>query len=288
LPAPYPKSMRVKVVELNGKGYNDKEIAEEMGVSQIWVWHVRKKLGIPPVKYHPLSKEVNKRIQIWGDKITELNKKGYNDHEIAKRIGLNFNKVYRLRMALGIQSVPHCRIPKKVKDKIIALYNKGLNDFQISEKVGIARTTITKMRRTYNLPAHNVYSSQCVICEKPFQGKAPNQRYCPDCVSRIKKETRLSWNKLTHIINRCGLNGVEAWKRDKGRCKRCGKNGEVIHHIDHNDENNNLENLVVLCTSCHCEEAFYYSLALTDKANKRIFWNNFIGNNRTKYKIKEF
>ena len=39
-------------------------------------------------------------------------------------------------------------------------------------------------------------------------------------------------------------------------CKVCGKNGEVVHHIDYNRRNNEIENLILVCRSCHSKTNF--------------------------------
>lgn len=40
--------------------------------------------------------------------------------------------------------------------------------------------------------------------------------------------------------------GSQPWE-----CYRCGKEAELIHHIDENPHNNLIENLQPLCDSCH-------------------------------------
>ena len=34
-------------------------------------------------------------------------------------------------------------------------------------------------------------------------------------------------------------------------CMRCGKTGEIIHHVNGDDRDNRLENMVILCWSCN-------------------------------------
>lgn len=58
------------------------------------------------------------------------------------------------------------------------------------------------------------------------------------------------------------------------KCSLCGSNNNlIVHHQDKNRRNNSLENLVVLCTKCHCKVHNHYN-RWEDK-NARWLINNF-------------
>ena len=48
--------------------------------------------------------------------------------------------------------------------------------------------------------------------------------------------------------------------RDNYTCQICGdketKRRHAVHHIDYDKENNNPENLITLCTACHCRTGY--------------------------------
>ena len=39
--------------------------------------------------------------------------------------------------------------------------------------------------------------------------------------------------------------------RDNHTCQKCGRRGELVHHLDSNDTHNNPTNLITLCRKCH-------------------------------------
>ena len=44
---------------------------------------------------------------------------------------------------------------------------------------------------------------------------------------------------------------IERFKQTKGLCEICGKDADVIHHIDYSKSNHKLDNLLVVCNRCH-------------------------------------
>jgi predicted RNA-binding Zn-ribbon protein involved in translation (DUF1610 family) len=80
-----------------------------------------------------------------------------------------------------------------------------------------------------------------------------------------KKEYHPDWHKIRKqiyerdrwICQECGCKCLDKRRNIQGRKIQC-------HHIDYDTKNNNWDNLITLCSSCHCKTNF-----------KRIDWINY-------------
>lgn len=44
----------------------------------------------------------------------------------------------------------------------------------------------------------------------------------------------------------------EVWKRDRGRCRRCGRSADDVHHLTYDRVyHESLDDLIMLCRPCH-------------------------------------
>jgi DNA-binding CsgD family transcriptional regulator len=91
--------------ELYEKGYNDREIADELGISQNVVSAFRRKLGLPS------------RFGIWFDveKCKELYYEGKTDRQIARELGLNDKHIFTWRERYRLPENKHRKIQVREK-----------------------------------------------------------------------------------------------------------------------------------------------------------------------------
>lgn len=61
-------------------------------------------------------------------------------------------------------------------------------------------------------------------------------------------------------------------ERDNYICQSCSQYGNVVHHIDYDKKNCNPDNLITLCSRCHCKTNFnrpywtsYFNLIINNK-----------------------
>jgi transposase-like protein len=87
--------------ELYEKGYNDREIADELGISQNIISAFRRKLCLPS------------RFGIWFDikKCKELYDAGKTDRQIARELGLNDKNIFNWRERYRLPENKHRKNP---------------------------------------------------------------------------------------------------------------------------------------------------------------------------------
>ena len=86
---------------------------------------------------------------------------------------------------------------------------------------------------------------------KSKSGLAFCDRKCKDLAQRIN-----SGIPISPEIYGTGIQFKQNLEKSKGSCSSCGKCQKYtlnIHHIDGDRSNNNLNNLIVLCSNCHCK-----------------------------------
>ncbi|GAG84505.1 unnamed protein product, partial [marine sediment metagenome] len=139
-----------QVIDLHAKGLNDTEIAERLGVGYSAVNSRRRKLGLKIIK----KVRAHKRL-FTDQQLINLHKRGLNDREIAKRLGVAQMTVNIYRNRLGLKTQKRKSRRRLFNDQqLIALYNKGMTDKKIAGELGAGQTTVRKYRRRLGLKAH--------------------------------------------------------------------------------------------------------------------------------------
>lgn len=94
-----------RFIELYEKGYNDREIADELGLTQNIISAFRRKIGLPS------------RFGIWFDikKCKELYDAGKTDRQIARELGLNDKHIITWRERYRLPVNVHQKNPGREK-----------------------------------------------------------------------------------------------------------------------------------------------------------------------------
>jgi len=139
-----PQPTFKQILELYYRGLNDKEMAEELGVSRYIISISRRSLKLPTQR--------TKRIAELNARITELHSRGLNDHEISRELGINSSTTNQHRRILKL---PVNYDAKKFdEEKFLPLYKQGLNDRKIAKELGMSSKCIHNNRKRLGLKAN--------------------------------------------------------------------------------------------------------------------------------------
>jgi uncharacterized protein YjcR len=91
------------------------------------------------------------KMNIDKDRFKNLYEKGYNDRQIAEKMGFTKDSISNYRRRVGLPS------HRKYCDysKCMDLYQRGYNDVQIASELGLAKNTVGIWRKRNGLPSHN-------------------------------------------------------------------------------------------------------------------------------------
>jgi uncharacterized protein YjcR len=91
------------------------------------------------------------KMNIDKDRFKKLYENGYNDRQIAEKMGFAIDSISNYRRRIGLPS------HRKYCDygRCMELYEKGFNDVQIASELGIAKTTVGIWRKRNELPTQN-------------------------------------------------------------------------------------------------------------------------------------
>jgi FixJ family two-component response regulator len=92
-----------------------------------------------------------RRAPFTDQQLIALHKKGMNDVEIARELGVNDSTVFYHRKKIGLESN---YIPMVNYHQFIVLYEKGLNDREIAEELDVPKDAVKYRRRRIGLKAH--------------------------------------------------------------------------------------------------------------------------------------
>ncbi len=132
-------------------GFNDREIAEKLNISNSFVCYFRKKNNLSSHKSSTSGLDDSKhqrRIKFY--------KQGLNDKEIAEKVGLSRGGITDWRKRNNIPPNNNYKLNKKEQNKRMRLYNKGLTDPEIAEKLGEKKITISSWRYRNNLEPNTI------------------------------------------------------------------------------------------------------------------------------------
>ncbi|MCD6468538.1 MAG: hypothetical protein J7L32_04415, partial [Thermoplasmata archaeon] len=147
-------------LELYRKGYSDREIADEVGVTPVVILSWRKKNNLKPniQQGQPLSDAEEKRR-------LELYKKGLNDKQIASVIGISEEGIWQWRKKRGlVANIPQDNkkvSPEENKYRMM-LYRQGLSDKEIAEKCSVSRSSIKGWRKYRGLKPNKKKGGQTI------------------------------------------------------------------------------------------------------------------------------
>ncbi len=127
-----PKITDEEIIELHSRGLTDREIAEELEVSQSSVNYRRKRLGLEN-NYHKKEKKFDRETFL------ELYHQGYTDKEIAREMGLTPPAIHYRRTSLGLKS--NNELPDL--SDVIRLHGRGYTPEQIAEELKISVALVT-------------------------------------------------------------------------------------------------------------------------------------------------
>lgn len=117
----------------------------------IEIQQIRKKL-VEPKKSKP--KIVEKKIKkpfLTKDEYLNYHNSGLNDKEIAKKIGLSANTIYKYKSKWGIITRSKTEILAARKKEYIKLKKQGLSDKQIALNLGVVVETLYVYKRRWGL-----------------------------------------------------------------------------------------------------------------------------------------
>ncbi len=125
-----------ELLELHRRGLTDREIAEELGVTQAAVNYRREKLGL---------KNNYTRSTFSDDELLRLSNQGLNDHEISKALGVTQAAINYRRGRLGLKS-------NYIREKaFLDLYNKGLSSEEMAQKLDAPLPAVLHMMEKYEV-----------------------------------------------------------------------------------------------------------------------------------------
>lgn len=115
-------------------------------------------------------------MKIDKDRFKKLYEKGYNDRQIAEKMGFTIDSVSNYRRRAGLPS--HRRYCDH--NKCMELYQRGYNDVQIASELGLAKNTVGIWRKRNGLPTQNeiqisgidrvIEKIEYIIAELYFEG----------------------------------------------------------------------------------------------------------------------
>ncbi len=91
------------------------------------------------------------KMKIDKDRFKKLYEKGYNDRQIAEKMGFTVDSISNYRRRTGLPSHrKYCDY-----DKCMELYQRGYNDVQIASELRLAKNTVGIWRKRNGLPTQN-------------------------------------------------------------------------------------------------------------------------------------
>lgn len=203
------QAMIPDVTRLHGEGMNDRQIADELGVSLFRVRNVRReKLGLPTVA-RTRTPRPNEGVRVERrQRVVEAHGEGLTDQEIADRLGLSRRGAAQTRHRAGLapnsrrrpaqeKAQREPRLPRITKpqraDEVAALHAEGLSDPQIAERLDIGVAYVGELRRSLNLPANRIFRSKWDGVE--LQGHGTNARYARGCRCEDCKEAKRAYHR---------------------------------------------------------------------------------------------
>lgn len=161
------------VKKLYEKGYNDSQIARELGFGKITILNCRRKLGLPAISDGGRPCDDTK---YW-----DLYQKGYNDHQIAQKVGLTQEGIFlwRKRNGLPPQNLRTSKVDgviKEMGENITKLYSQGYSDLRISRELSIPAYAVEKWRERNKLPEVLIGSKEVDYAVTPLRDE--ESLYC--------------------------------------------------------------------------------------------------------------
>ena len=166
--------------KLYEKGYNDRQIAEEMGFTIDSISNYRRRIGLPSYRKYCDN-----------NRCMELYQKGYNDVQIANELGIAKNTVgiWRKRNGLPTQNAIRTsgieKIILEIEDIIMELYFKGYSDYKIGKILNIPVNAVNTWRVRNKLPVASITSQDKITplgeehslyCDTEFLEKFLNKK----------------------------------------------------------------------------------------------------------------
>ena len=147
--------------------------------------------------------------------------------------------------------------------KVIKMYSHRRTGYKINGSAINRRSFGLKTEASYMTDEETIWLVK--LADKPSAKYMPRKKLNPFITYQY--EEKVEFNILDKWEGRSSNPYVsdEYWrgkrlalKRDKQRCRLCGKKVTVgidnhCHHIDGNSENHSLDNLVTICMDCHYE-----------------------------------
>ena len=131
-----PKFSDEELLELHQQGLTDREIAQNLGVTQAAVNYRREKLGLEN-NYEPET--------FSNDELIKLHSQGYTDREISEALHVTQAAVNYRRGRLGLKS-------NYIREKaFLNLYKKGLIAEEMAEKLDVSLPAVLHMIEKYEI-----------------------------------------------------------------------------------------------------------------------------------------
>ncbi|GAH85933.1 unnamed protein product, partial [marine sediment metagenome] len=115
---------------------------EELGVKRQAVKYRRKRLGLL-------------RSRLFTDQqLVDLHQEGYNDREMAERLGASEEVVFYHRSRLELEANRYKNQHKPFTDRLVALHKKGLIDREIANRLGVSKAKVFSRRKKLGLESN--------------------------------------------------------------------------------------------------------------------------------------
>jgi DNA-binding NarL/FixJ family response regulator len=132
------------LLRLYHKGHTDREIAEELCVSQSAVNYRREKLGLPSNIHANTDTD---------DTIASMNAHGLTDKEIAEKLGITQSTVNYRRIRMGLAS--NYERKHFSDESFLELYHTGMTDKEIALHIGVTPAAVNYRRDRLGLRSNS-------------------------------------------------------------------------------------------------------------------------------------
>jgi transcriptional regulator with XRE-family HTH domain len=152
---------RNRLIELQQEHKTDKRIAEVLGISQLYVFHLRKKFNVQAIK-----RTRNLEQEITREKLLDLQQQYKTDAEIAKQLNISVLKVASLRRKYELAPLKREVRENKYsisREELIELQKEHKSDRKIAEVIGKSLSYVFQMRKHYNIPIYHKFENDKVI-----------------------------------------------------------------------------------------------------------------------------
>jgi transcriptional regulator with XRE-family HTH domain len=151
---------RETLIELQKQYCTDRKIAESLGISQLYVFHLRKKYDIKSIR-KSIEPEISK------ERFLELQKELGSDSEIAKNLNIPTIRVSAIRRKYDIASIKNSKSDEVKyiigKEELLQMQKELKSDRKIAESIGKSLSYVFHMRKHYDVPIYHKNDNEKIV-----------------------------------------------------------------------------------------------------------------------------